>query len=643
MKPWHPALVLASLILFSGSPGRAQVEPARHSADTISADTSLGEADISEIPLTADDREHWAFQPISRPVLPVVQHSNWPQTGVDYFILQQLEQAGLAPVPRAARSVLLRRLKFDLLGLPPTPAELLRFEQDSSVDAYEQLVDQLLNSPAYGERWAQYWLDLARFAETDGFEHDKVRRDAWQYRQWVIDALNADMPYDQFVDLQLTGDLTGQPRDKMATMFCLAGPDMPDINEQDLRRHDKMNEITSTVAAVLLGLQMHCAQCHDHKYDPISQADFFRLRGLFEDAVPELKRDEPLVRLSAQAKPLAPWFYGRGELQTRGPAVRPRPPRIACAPDDSLAAFDNPNPRRAFVAWLFAKDNPLTARVIANRIWQHHFNRSLCENPSDFGVIAGGPSHPELLDWLATELRRHNWSLKHLHRLLVLSASYQQAGRIATEDSVARASWEQALIVDPYNERYSRFPRKRLEGEVIRDALLAVSDQLNTERGGPSVMPPLPPELEATLLKGQWVTTPGSAAQDRRSIYVFARRNLRYPIFDVFDRPDAGASCARRDRSTTAIQSLQMLNGDLPFHAAQHLCNRLLQEQAAANQRSSNELVERLFLTALSRHGSPAERERVRQLLESPSSPLCDNLLAACVAILNSNEFVYVD
>ena len=535
-------------------------------------------ASLTEEPITDYDRDHWSFRPISRPSVPWVRQVDWPQTAVDFFILRPLEDAAMSPAPPADRATLLRRLKFDVLGLPPTPEEVVRFEQSSGPDEYRKLVEQMLSSPAYGERWAQFWLDLARFAETDGFEHDKVREGAWKYRQWIIDALNDDMPYDEFVRLQLTGDLTGRPQDAIATMFCLAGPDMPDINEQDLRRHDKLNEITSTIGAALLGLQMHCAQCHDHKYDPISQADFYRLRGVFETAIPAMKRDQPIIQLSTQPKAIAPWFYYRGELNARGPEVRPRPPRIACAAGSS-ECLEGPNARLALASWLFDKDNPLTARVIANRVWQQHFGRSLCENPSDFGVIADGPSHPKLLDWLASELRASNWSLKHLHRMVLLSATYQLASHASPGDSQSRFAWRRAREQDPDNVLYGRFPRKRLEGEAIRDALLAVSGTLNRQYGGPSVRPPLPPELLTTLLKGQWKTSENPADHVRRSIYVFARRNLRYPIFEVFDRPDAGASCARRDRSTTAIQSLLMLNGELVVQSAQHLRDRLLAER----------------------------------------------------------------
>ncbi len=571
------------------------------------------ESGVIEEAITDDDREHWSFQSLGNPSLPAVIASDWLKKPVDHFVLSQWEKKQRPTPTFAKRHVILRRLKFDLLGIPPTPEEVIAFELDTSPDAFERLVDSMLASPAYGERWSQYWLDLARFAETDGFEHDRVRSGAWKYRQWVIDALNNDMPYDEFVRRQLAGDLIDGGVDAVATMFCMAGPDMPDLNEQDLRRHDKLNEITSTVGSALLGLQLHCAQCHDHKYDPISQADFYRLRGVFETAVPELTRDQPVLGLAHVAAPVTPFVYFRGELSHPGPRVNARPPRIADW-ENSRNDFETIEPRLAFANWLFDSENPLTARVIANRIWQHHFGRPLCENPSDFGVVAGGPWNPKLLDWLAVQLRDGGWSLKQLHRNIVCSSTYQMA------------------------ERTESFPRRRLDGEAIRDALLAVSGTLCNEYGGESIRPPLPPELVETLLKGQWTESERIASHSRRSIYVFARRNLRYPLFDVFDRPDAGASCAVRNQSTTATQSLQMLNSELTFQAANALCCRLLAEPG-----TDEGLIRTLFLLAFSREPSAEESNRFQELLGEQTSARKENLLVICIAILNASEFVYLD
>ena len=594
---------------------------------------------LLERPIEDWEREHWSLQPIRRPELPAIQSAGQARNAIDHFILQQLEQSGLQLARPASPQELLRRLKFDLLGLPPTPSERQRFLADQQPGAYERLVDRLLSAPAYGERWAQHWLDLARFAETDGFEWDKVREGAWRYRDWVISALNSDMPYDRFVRYQLAGDVMQPARDDewdehtVATTFCLAGPDMPDINEQDLRRHDKLNELTSTIGSALLGLQFHCAQCHDHKYDPISQADFYRLRAVFESCMPLMQRDKHVLVLSQQNQPPIARLYFRGELNRPGPTLSPGLPRAA-VPEGVDYLCSTSTPRLEFCDWLFDRTNPLTARVMANRIWLHHFGRSLPQNPSDFGVIAGEPTHPQLLDWLACELIDSGWSVKHLHRLILNSATYRQASFLAEGDP--------AQAADPDNNRYSRYPRRRLEGEVIRDTMLAVSGQLNGTMHGESVYPPLPPELVSTLLKGQWETSPQAEDRSRRSIYTFARRNLRYPLFDVFDRPDAGASCAIRGRSTTALQSLQMLNSDFTLECARALSQRLLEQYSLADRQQRCPLIDDLFLRCLSRPARPSETLWLEEHLTARGAPE-ENLLSACIALFNSSEFIYVD
>lgn len=617
-------------------------------SEDVANEAAANDASAIEEPEIEDyQREHWSFTPIVRPQVPDVEGTEWAENEIDFFILKQLEKRNLTPAPEASKRVFLRRVKFDLLGLPPTPKELQTFLEDNSAQSYERLVDRLLGSPAYGERWAQHWLDLARFAETDGFEHDKVRAQAWRYRQWVVDSLNQDMPYDEFITLQLAGDLLGKDEHAIATTFCLAGPDMPDINEQDLRRHDKLNEITATVGASLLGLQVGCAQCHDHKYDPISQADFYRLRSIFEPAIPELKRDKPIVSLASQSQPLSGHLYYRGELSGRGPMVDPAPPRIACLTDESVENVDfaaDEDPRLAFTKWLFDSGNPLTSRVIANRVWQHHFGKSLCGNPSDFGVVASEPTHPELLDWLATELQYSSWSLKHLHRKIVLSSTYRQAGNETDLTIEQSAALRKNIEEDPDNRRYGRFPRKRLSGEAIRDAMLALSGRLNRQYGGASVRPPLPQELTQTLLRGQWDASTDESDHHRRSIYVFARRNLRYPIFDVFDRPDAGATCAQRNNSTTAIQSLQLLNSQLAISAAEHLRDRLLRETHSDN---NEQLISALYEIAYCRLPSEFELQYLVGQLSQPDQTIDEsrdnNLLTICMAVINANEFIYID
>lgn len=621
---------------------------------------AVAEETIVEAPITAADREHWAFRPLSTPALPVVKQPAWIRTPVDAFILAKLESLGLTGGRPADKALLLRRLSFDLTGLPPTPEELAAFLGDNRPDAYEQLVERLLASPSYGERWAQHWLDLARYADSDGFEHDKIRPDAWQYRDWVIAAFNRDLPYDEFIRQQLAGDELPDG-DAVATMFGLAGPDMPDVNDQTERRHFRLNDLTSTVGAVFLGLQMGCAECHDHKYDPISQADFYRLRAVFESAVPVLKRDQPYNRLTNQPDAMPARFWIRGDHRRPGAVIEASFPRIAALdalPTDRFSNVSQPGLRTALADTLIHEGKALTARVIVNRLWQHHFSRGLAATSSDFGVINSDPTHPELIDWLANDLIAHDWSLKHIHRRIVQSATYQQVSR---RGSPSDAEWDQRLALDPDNRFLSRSPRRRLEGEAIRDALLHVTGQLHREAGGPGVRPPLPDELLGTLLKGQWTTSPNPSDHTRRSIYLFARRNLRYPLLEAFDRPEANASCAVRGRSTTAPQSLLLLNSDLAVDAARRLAGRVLSEQSDGTARIGS-----VFRLVWGRDPLDKERATFTSFLTAQTVtfkdgttrsdglqpiPFTEKVVAsvaaawvdACLALLNSNEFVYCD
>lgn len=616
----------------------------------------LGAAEAIELPgeapILETDRDHWSFQPLANPIVPNIDGDDWSRNSIDRFVLDHLRRKELRPADEASRTVLLRRLSYDLTGLPPTPVEMEAFSNDPSPDAYERLVDRLLESPAYGEKWAQHWLDLARFAETDGFEHDLVRPNAWQYRDWVIEALNRDLPYDQFVMLQLAADEIASQDEfaQRAIGFCLAGPDMPDINSQDERRHFLLNDLTSTVASVFLGLQFGCAQCHDHKYDPISIGDFYRLRAYFDPTL-SLRRDKPasMIESPAAREPVISRVFLRGDWRNPGPEVVPAFPRIATLASDSLPPpGTSPGSRTSLARWLTQPDHPLTTRVIVNRLWQHHFGHGLSQNPSDFGVMGDEPRHPELLDWLARELVRRRWSMKEMQRLIVTSSTYRQASGPFPDS-------------DPKNRYLSRFPRKRLTGEELRDAMFAASDSLNFAAGGPGVRPPLPTELTRTLLRDQWKVAEREADHYRRSIYVFARRNLRYPVFEVFDRPDANASCPDRTRSTTAIQSLHLLNSQMALDAARRLAGSVL-----STAKTRPEQIEMAFLRVLNRHPEPSELEELSAFVEQQATllvaesragtlavpiPPTDSvsphdaaaMVDLCLAMWNLNEFLYVD
>lgn len=575
-----------------------------------------------EEPIGPGDRNHWSFLPL-KPKPPTVGDRGARNT-IDAFVHKVLRAEGLAPLGEADRRTLLRRASFDLTGLPPAAADLKRFADSQRPDAFEREVDRLLASPAHGEHAAQYWLDLARFAETDGFEHDHVRPNAWRYRDWVIDAINTDLPYDEFVQAQLAGDLIRkQSRDSViATGFLLCGPDMPDINLQEERRHNFLNDMTATVGSVFLGIRIGCAQCHDHRSDPISIHDFYRLRAFFEDI--DLFKDHPLPRTDGpvqekpgrgrvvrSGKPRTAWVRTRGDFRRRGDEVMASVPRVLTRSKHSHTS------RLDLARWLTSSENPLARRVIANRIWQQHFGIGLAPTESDLGIVGDESYHPELLDWLAAELPRQEWSIKALRRVIVTSATYRRA--IAEPGSKLQDH-------DPENWLLGRRTPRRLSGETLRDAMLAVAGSLNRTPGGPGVRPPLPKEIVSTVLRNHWPVSPDAADHHRRSVYLFVRRNLRYPLFDVFDRPDSNTSCARRNESTTAVQALMQLNSEFTAARAREI---------AAQTTDVNEL----FVRLLGRPATDAERQRIGEFLDASDQ----NTELLVLALLNSSEFVWID
>jgi len=694
---------------------------------------NLKAEELKESPISQADREHWSFRPLVRPTVPALQAGD-AANPIDVFLELRLRKSGLVALGRADKVTLLRRVMFDLIGLPPTPEEIVSFLVDAAPEAYERVVDQLLASPGYGERWGQHWLDLARFAETDGFEFDAVRPNAWRYRDWVIEALNNDLPFDRFVQQQIAGDelWPDDPQATVATGFLLCGPDMPDINDQDERRHTILNELAGTVGSVFLGLSVGCAQCHDHKIDPISQPDFYRLRAFFDRAdifkdhpvaTPDeraaheaarkataplekelkqldeaarkrlreqnpdlqptaadlkgaltederMRRDELAVELGQLPKvpelPHGRVFKNgaertsvvaiRGDFKRPGPEVQPAFLRIvesavtvgAALPTKSQRELvGNAHPTRSDLArWLTRPDHPLVPRVMANRLWQFHFGEGLCRSPSDFGYGGSDPSHPELLGWLASEVTRDGGSLKRLHRLIVTSAAYQRAARPGTDDA-ARTRWTALLAADPDNRFWGRMTPRRLEGEAIRDAMLSAAGVLSERQGGPGARPPLPKELVATLLKNQWVVSSDEEDHRRRSIHLMVRRNLRYPLFEVFDRPDTNATCPKRSRSTVAPQALALLNSELSLSLAETLANRVTRESSTPTER-----VGRAFQLTLGRLPTVEEQAWSNAFLCEEAGDPRDaanregdraTMARLCLALFNANEFLYVD
>jgi hypothetical protein len=798
------------------------------------------------------EESHWAFRPVVRPKVPTAG-AGWARTAIDSFIVARLEQAGLKPSPEAGRATLIRRLTFDLLGLPPTPQEIADFVGDNRPDAYERLVERLLASPHYGERWARHWLDVVRFAESDGFETNQPRPNAWHYRDWVIQAFNADLPFDQFVLEQLAGDVLGADA---ATGFLVGGPvdrvKSPDVVLTLQQRADELHDMVSTTGTAFLGLTVGCARCHNHKFDPISQKDYYGLTAVFagvqhgerplkgidlagrKKVADELRRQlarvedelavlEPLARpgvtmpLRDPVSPLlnverfAPveakfvrftvhetnglepcldelevftagpepvnvalaslgtratasgtypgsdlhklehvndgrygnprsWIsnqtgkgwvqlefpgprridriaWGRdreGKYQDRLPtrytievALRPgewqvvataedRAPPGAKAADlparpgltaaqrqafEALAAkkrslqerikefaavpmayagtFAAPGPthrlhrgdpmqkreeiapaapaalgpklrlpasaaeperRLALARWIVDPANPLTARVIVNRLWQHHFGEGIVATPSDFGLNGARPSHPELLDWLAAELVEHGWRLKHIHRLIVTSATYRQSA-VANPEGLAADAGSRLLW---------RFPPRRLEAEVIRDAMLAVGGNLDLRMGGPGF------DLFEPNTNYVKVYTPKKTfgrAEWRRMIYQSKPRMQLDDVFGAFDCPDGGQIAPKRNRSTTALQALNLLNSPFTQQQAEFLAGRLRREAGddpGAQARHG-------MLLALGREPAPAECAAAAGLIRG------HGLTAFCRALFNASEFIFVD
>jgi hypothetical protein len=405
-----------------------------------------------------------------------------------------------------------------------------------------------------------------------------------------------------------------------------------------------MNEVTSTVGSVFLGLQVGCAQCHDHKFDPISQLDFYRLRAFFDPAFRFTKNKVASLPNGNDSSSVSHLMI-RGDFRRIGDAVEAAFPRIInVSRTKPKVATDQNNLRTELATWLTRPDNPLSMRTIANRLWQHHFGEALCDSPSDFGVMGGTPEHGELLDWLATEFPRRGFSFKSMHRLIVTSATYRQTSQLLADSSSAQKSqWQRSLQTDRRNRLYSRGTRRRLEGEAIRDTMLAASGQLSERRSGPGIRPPLPDELVHTLLKNQWPVSKDSADYTRRSIYLFVRRNLRYPLFEAFDKPDTNFSCPRRNESTIAPQALMLLNSKLSLDAAKALVGLVTatvnKNLPAGNQQQS----ELIYLRCLSRRPSAVELELANEFLNSASGDHRAALVDLSLAVFNLNEFLYVD
>jgi hypothetical protein len=630
----------------------------------------------------ASEKVHWSFQKRTHPLVPAVRAG--VRNAVDAFIVTRLSAVGLRLAPEAERRTLIRRLYFDLTGLPPTPEQVAAFVASTDPLAYEKLVDRLLASPRYGERWGRHWLDVVRFAETEGFEYDRHRAGAWRYRDYVIRSLNEDKPYDQFVREQLAGDEIDphDPTLEVAVGFYRLGPIRRNAGNPKVAfsHNEVLTEMTDSVGAVFLGLTVGCARCHDHKFDDFSQGDYYRLQAFLSQtqerdivlAEPKVKADweartktleveikrlkralesaegservrmkaklaeverrlpPPLPAISSMynvpAERTAIHVLKRGDPDKKGKAVGMRVPSALASPKTTELPLDTKNPRTLLANWINDADNPLSARVIVNRVWQSHFGQGIVSTANDFGVNGSAPSHPELLDYLANEFLAAGRRLKPLHRLILLSATYRQASR-SVDGGLSRRK-------DSDNRWLARFPRRRLDAEEIRDAMLALAGTLNGKAGGPSVVVPVDPDQIGLLYDpGQWHVTPDAAEHDRRSVYHLCKRNLHLPFLEVFDQPDAATSCPRRVASTHALQALELLNGSTSHRLADAFAQRLLREAGTDRARQ----IERAYLLAAGRAPTSREKELALRFLEK--QPLREFALA----VFNLNAFLYVD
>lgn len=596
---------------------------------------------------------HWSFKPLGRPEVPG-RSDAWITSPIDAFILTQLDEAKLRPAPPATKEALLRRVSFDLTGLPPSPEDMAAFAGDTRTDAFATVVDRLLASPAYGERWARHWLDVVRYADSGGYETDIFYEQAWRYRDYVIRSFNEDKPYDRFLMEQVAGDelWPGQAdMDDAVAVWTLgewpnALDDYPDMLEY-VRRTDQV----STLSEATLGLTIGCANCHNHKYDPITQSDYFGMEAIF--AASETwnrntgakawgKGERTAYRALRHAeKPLPIHLLTRGELTQPTRLIAPALPAFLAGGGALPIGPDEAKQRRAQLArWLVAPQNPLPARVMANRIWQWHFGQALASTPNDLGTQGVPPSHPELLDWLASELRENGWSMKNLHRRILLSSTYQQS---AIRDS-------NAIAVDPQNRWLAGFPRRRLEAEEVWDHLHMVAGTLDTKSFGQPFVPKLSPEelqgmydLE-NKLELKWPVTP---EQNRRAIYILNRRSFRFPFFEAFDPPNTATSCPSRQTTTVPAQALTLLNNRIVGEQARAMAGRL--SLGAGNRES---FVQRAWLLAYSRAANEGElrlalefiaRAEAAHLNSGATDARTAALVEFCIGVMNTTEFIYTN
>jgi hypothetical protein len=742
----------------------------------VGAVVTTTQTDITQDnPIRPEERNYWAFKLPVRPPVPIAALNPANGNPIDAFIFSALEKQGMPHAPRADRTTLLRRAYLDLIGLPPSPAETAEFLNDQAPDAWEKLIDRLLASPHYGERWGRHWLDLARYADSQGFEHNYDRPNAWRYRDYVIRAFNEDKPYNDFIREQIAGDeLKTVTNDSLIATGFLAGYAKVGFREKDNPefRYEYLDDNIATIGRGILGLTIQCARCHNHKFDPIRQADYYRLQsslfGFVEvdhaltskelaaewkqknDAVtakvaalkfdlrdlekpyrdrilpgkyskyptniqeaiatPESQRTpgqalladqvirsvtvsnseidrvispedrvhrkqlQDAIALAEKQRPApiptamgvtdgdyrfvpdgpgdepAPgkgkkheaiegsylhtgpgkyqvprsYFFIRGDVNSPGPETKPGFVKVITygnPPTELAPPTENTSGRRlALAEWLVSRDNPMTARVMVNRIWHHHFGRGIVATLDNFGKMGESPTNPELLDWLAVEFMDRGWSVKHMQRLIMTSETYQMASEFPES------------LKDPENKLLSRFRIRRLDAEIVRDSILAASGGLNTQMGGPPVFPVIPDEVIKSMFDGRWDRKEDGPAVWRRSVYIYRNRGLPFPLLDAFDLPNQNLACGARNVTTVPTQALTLMNDEFVLNQAQLFANRL--EEAAPGDRSKQ--IDLAYRIAVAREPGPEEQRLAMDFLKSHALSDFTNVL------LNLNEFLYM-
>lgn len=639
---------------------------------------------------------HWAFNPITDPTPPEVPHGpeiqeDWKSNPIDRFILSRLQAEGFRPAAQADKRTLIRRATFDLIGLPPTPLEVNDFLEDESPDAFAKVIDRLLSSPHYGERWGRHWLDLVRYADSNGADENHGLPNSWRYRDYVIRKFNEDLPLDQFIVQQLAGDLLPVPEDEKAagdlitaTGMLVIGPKMLAEQDKDKMIIDIVDEQVDNVSRTMLGLTMGCARCHDHKFDPLAARDYYALAGIFYSTKTMANRDfvsqwleRPLPSKDIEARRVAHQAtidQAKAELERlnkeaassdmikaqqaaveklekempafeqvmavtegtptdlpvhlRGNHLAPGPETIArTMPTILTRSLPAPmiapekSGRLEFAQWLVSSQHPLTSRVMANRIWMWHFGKPLMKSPSNFGLQSEPPTHPELLDWLAQELIRRKWSLKDMHRLIMLSSTWQMASSGSPDDEER----------DPENKFWRRANRRRLEAEPIRDSLLFVGNQLDS----------------------QFFGSPAGTDAKRRAIYISINRAALYEMFSTFDYVETDNHIEQRPVTIVPSQALFMMNSPMVFDSAKSLAGSVLSQSSADTTADQTPLLNAVFEKLFARRAEPAEVERSLQFLRETEQLLgnvpdaaerrLQTWAALCRSLMASNEFVYVD